>query len=54
MTHAPAPYPHCRPRRLRQQPWTRRLVHETTLTVDDLRLLLGQGEIHERASRGGF
>ena len=31
-----APYPACRPRRLRQGPWARRMVRETTLTVDDL------------------
>jgi porphobilinogen synthase len=36
MTRAYAPYPAARPRRLRQSPWTRRLVRETTLTVDDL------------------
>jgi porphobilinogen synthase len=36
MPHALAPYPHARPRRLRQTPWARRMVRETTLTVDDL------------------
>jgi porphobilinogen synthase len=36
MTQFYAPYPHARPRRLRQAPWARRLVRETTLTVDDL------------------
>ncbi len=36
MTHAYAPYPHARPRRMRQAPWARRMVRETTLTVDDL------------------
>jgi porphobilinogen synthase len=29
-------YPACRPRRLRQAPWTRAMVRETVLTVDDL------------------
>jgi len=33
---APAPYPLARPRRLRSQPWLRRLVAETTLTPSDL------------------
>ncbi len=33
---APAPYPLARPRRLRSQPWVRRLVAETTLTPADL------------------
>ncbi|MGQ2991391.1 MAG: porphobilinogen synthase [Brevundimonas sp.] len=33
---APAPYPLARPRRLRAQPWIRRLVAETTLTPADL------------------
>lgn len=33
---APAPYPLARPRRLRSQPWIRRLVAETTLTPSDL------------------
>ena len=32
----PAPYPLARPRRLRSQPWVRRLVAETTLTPADL------------------
>ena len=36
MPHVQAPFPAARPRRLRQAPWTRRLVRETTLTVDDL------------------
>ena len=36
MPHAHAPYPHARPRRLRQSAWARRMVRETTLTVDDL------------------
>jgi porphobilinogen synthase len=49
MTHAPAPYPHCRPRRLRQQPWTRRLVRETTLTVDDLIWPIFVIDGHDRA-----
>ncbi|SDZ75642.1 porphobilinogen synthase [Rubrimonas cliftonensis] len=31
-----AAYPHARPRRLRQAPWARRMVRETTLTADDL------------------
>jgi porphobilinogen synthase len=34
--HNHAPYPQARPRRLRQSPWVRRMVRETTLTVDDL------------------
>ena len=33
---APAPFPLARPRRLRAQPWIRRLVAETTLTPADL------------------
>ncbi|MGQ3067946.1 MAG: porphobilinogen synthase [Brevundimonas sp.] len=33
---APAAYPYARPRRLRSQPWVRRLVAETTLTPADL------------------
>ena len=33
---APAPFPLARPRRLRSQPWVRRLVAETTLTPSDL------------------
>lgn len=33
---APAPYPLARPRRLRSQPWLRRLVAETNLTPSDL------------------
>ena len=36
MTKAHAPFPACRPRRLRQSDWTRRMLRETTLTVDDL------------------
>ncbi len=36
MTRFYAPYPQARPRRLRQTPWARRMVRETTLTVDDL------------------
>ena len=37
MTRAPiAPYPHLRPRRLRQADWIRRLVRETTLSPNDL------------------
>lgn len=32
----PATYPYARPRRLRSQPWVRRLVAETTLTPADL------------------
>ena len=37
MTRAPlAPYPHLRPRRLRQADWIRRMVRETTLTPADL------------------
>jgi porphobilinogen synthase len=36
MTRSYAAYPHARPRRLRQSAWTRRMVRETTLTVDDL------------------
>ncbi|GAA0622763.1 porphobilinogen synthase [Brevundimonas kwangchunensis] len=33
---APAAFPYARPRRLRSQPWVRRLVAETTLTPADL------------------
>ncbi len=33
---APAAFPYARPRRLRAQPWVRRLVAETTLTPADL------------------
>jgi porphobilinogen synthase len=33
--HTPAPFPASRPRRLRQAPWTRRLVAETMLTPAD-------------------
>ena len=33
---APAPFPLARPRRLRSQPWVRRMVAETTLTPADL------------------
>ena len=37
MTRAPiAPYPHLRPRRLRQADWIRRMVRETALTPADL------------------
>lgn len=36
MTRYYAPYPASRPRRLRQCPWVRRMVRETSLTVDDL------------------
>ncbi len=36
MTPTSAPFPAARPRRLRQAPWSRRLVSESRLTVDDL------------------
>lgn len=36
MPFAPASFPYARPRRLRAQPWVRRLVAETTLTPADL------------------
>ncbi|SOH93695.1 porphobilinogen synthase [Monaibacterium marinum] len=36
MPHPAAPFPMTRPRRLRQSDWMRRLVRETTLSVDDL------------------
>ncbi len=36
MTRFYAPYPSSRPRRLRQCPWVRRMVRETSLSVDDL------------------
>ncbi len=36
LPYPPAPYPLARPRRLRSQPWMRRLVAETTLSPSDL------------------
>lgn len=36
MPFQPAAFPYARPRRLRSQPWVRRLVAETTLTPADL------------------
>ena len=36
MPFQPAAFPYARPRRLRSQPWVRRLVAETTLTPSDL------------------
>ena len=36
MTRSCAPFPACRPRRLRQAPWARRMTRETTLAPDDL------------------
>ena len=49
MSRAPlAPYPALRLRRLRQAPWTRRLVRESALTPDDLiwSIIVHDGESH--------
>src|SRR4249919_2064075 len=42
------PYPHARPRRMRRDDFSRRLMRETTLTADDLILPVF---IHELAGR---
>jgi len=49
MSIVPAAYPATRPRRLRQSPWARRMVRETTLTVDDLIWPIFVIEGHDRA-----
>ena len=57
MKHPAAPYPANRPRRLRRDDFTRRLVRESTLSVDDLIypvfVLEGQGRREAVASMPG-
>ena len=55
--HTPAPFPAARPRRLRRDDFTRRLVREHRLTVDDLIypvfVLEGQNRVQDVASMPG-
>ncbi|MEW6098901.1 MAG: porphobilinogen synthase [Pseudomonadota bacterium] len=55
--HSPAPFPAARPRRLRRDDFTRRLVREHRLTVDDLIypvfVLEGQNRVQDVASMPG-